>query len=135
VTCGSHLPEGLWTFSNRPHEPLARWHMPRLGHCHPHLHCTVFTHCICACTCNCHSTVIHIVFGGEIVTSRYFHRKAVLSTLDQLGKTKTHTHTRKPQSLTLFSFTCDMYLSRSGSEVMWRVSSLTAFNSWDLRGG
>jgi hypothetical protein len=31
-------------------------------------------------------------FGGEVVTSRYFHRKAVLSTLDQLGKTKTHTH-------------------------------------------
>jgi hypothetical protein len=30
-------------------------------------------------------------FGGEVVTSRYFHRKAVLSTLDQLGKTKTHT--------------------------------------------
>jgi hypothetical protein len=30
-------------------------------------------------------------FGGEIVTSRCFHRKAVLSTLDQLGKTKTHT--------------------------------------------
>jgi hypothetical protein len=25
------------------------------------------------------------VFGGEVVTSRYFHRKAVLSTLDQLG--------------------------------------------------
>jgi hypothetical protein len=34
--------------------------------------------------------------GGEVVTSRYFHRKAVLSTLDQLGKTKTHTHTREP---------------------------------------
>jgi hypothetical protein len=38
------------------------------------------------------------VIGGEVVTSRYFYRKAVLSTLDQLGKTKTHTHThtRKP---------------------------------------
>jgi hypothetical protein len=35
-----------------------------------------------------------IFFGGEVVTSRYFHRKAVLSTLDQLGKTKTHTHTQ-----------------------------------------
>ena len=33
-------------------------------------------------------------FGGEVVTSRYFHRKAVLSTLDRLGKT--NTHTRKP---------------------------------------
>jgi hypothetical protein len=31
------------------------------------------------------------IYGGEVVTSRYFHRKAVLSTLDQLGKTKTHT--------------------------------------------
>ena len=29
--------------------------------------------------------------GGEVVTSRYFHRKAVLSTLDRLGKPKTHT--------------------------------------------
>jgi hypothetical protein len=29
--------------------------------------------------------------GGEVVTSRYFHRKAVLSTLDQLGKPKAHT--------------------------------------------
>lgn len=26
----------------------------------------------------------------------------------------------------------DMYLRRSGREVMWRVSSLTAFSSWDL---
>jgi hypothetical protein len=33
-----------------------------------------------------------MIIGGEVVTSRYFHRKAVLSTLDQLGKTKTHTH-------------------------------------------
>jgi hypothetical protein len=50
-------------------------------------------------------------FGGEVVTSRYFHRKAVLSTLDQLGKTKTHTqrnlqktrHTR-PSSKVVFLF-------------------------------
>jgi hypothetical protein len=26
----------------------------------------------------------HLIIGGEVVTSRYFHRKAVLSTLDQL---------------------------------------------------
>jgi hypothetical protein len=42
-------------------------------------------------------SVLHqllFILGGEVVTSRYFHRKAVLSTLDQLGKTKTHT--RKP---------------------------------------
>jgi hypothetical protein len=30
-------------------------------------------------------------YGGEVVTSRCFHCKAVLSTLDQLGKTKTRT--------------------------------------------
>jgi hypothetical protein len=32
-----------------------------------------------------------VEFGGEVVTSRYFHCKAVLSTLDQLGEPKTHT--------------------------------------------
>jgi hypothetical protein len=49
-------------------------------------------------------------FGGEVVTSRYFHCKAVLSTLDQLGKTKTHTqgnlqktrHTRPSSKKKLF---------------------------------
>ena len=29
--------------------------------------------------------------GGGVVTSKYFHRKPVLSTLDRLGKPKTHT--------------------------------------------
>jgi hypothetical protein len=49
---------------------------------------------------------------GEVVTSRYFHRKAVLSTLDQLGKTKTHTqvnlqktrHTRPSSKKVFFLF-------------------------------
>jgi hypothetical protein len=31
------------------------------------------------------------IIWGEVVTSEYFHRKAVLSTLDRLGKPKTHT--------------------------------------------
>jgi len=28
-----------------------------------------------------------------------------------------------------------MYPSRSDNEAIWRVSSLTAFSSWDLQGG
>ena len=50
-------------------------------------------------------------FGGEVVTSRYFHRKAVLSTLDQLGRTKTQTQgnlqkTRQTRPSSKKSFFC-----------------------------
>ena len=63
-------------------------------------------------TPNAFNTPIPQFFGGEVVTSRYFHRKAVLSTLDQLGKTKTHTqgnlqktrHTRPSSKKRFFLF-------------------------------
>jgi hypothetical protein len=39
------------------------------------------------------------IFGGEVVTSRYFHCKAVLFTLDQLGKPKMHTGTEEAETI------------------------------------
>ena len=61
--------------------------------------------------------MVFFFFGGEVVTSRYFHRKAVLSTLDQLGKTKTHTHvnlqktrhTRPSSKKSFFLFFCFLF--------------------------
>jgi hypothetical protein len=67
--------------------------------------------------CVLHPNLTHSTVGlkriyGEVSTSRYFHRKAVLSTLDQLGKTKRHTqgnlqktrHTRPSSQKNVFCF-------------------------------
>jgi hypothetical protein len=56
-----------------------------------------FLRAVCSVLEGCPVSVVPLPvrkeFGGEVVTSRLFHSKSVLSTLDQLGKTKTHTHT------------------------------------------
>jgi hypothetical protein len=54
--------------------------------------------CCCSGCTPCNSQQVY--WGGGSVTSRYFHRKAVLSTLDELGRLHTSDLQTRPANKT-----------------------------------